>query len=213
MFGSEIGDEITVQMMQAILWVHPVVLSLIWAHEIVFCTRIPAGEIDRGTIDVLLGLPVSRRTIYATESVVWLISGALVLLLGLSGHVAVSSFLALEMRPPLSRVSLVIANLYCVYLAVGGLAWLVSATSNRRGRAIGLIFSIVVASFLLNFLAQFWPPAQPVAFLSVMNYYQPAEILRSGQLPLRHMISLLAVGGAAWLAGNEIFARRSICTV
>ena len=82
LFGTEIGDELTLQMMQAILWVHPVVLSLVWAHEIVLCTRIPVSEIDRGTIDVLLGLPVSRRTIYVADSVVWLVSGGLVLLGG-----------------------------------------------------------------------------------------------------------------------------------
>ena len=212
LFGTEIGDELTLQMMQAILWVHPVVLSLVWAHEIVLCTRIPVSEIDRGTIDVLLGLPVSRRTIYVADSVVWLVSGGLVLLGGLIGHASVASQLA-DMRSPLPRVFLVLFNLYCVYLAVGGVARLVSASSNRRGRAIGLIFSLVLASFLLNFLAQFWPPAQQVAFLSVMKYYQPTEILRSGQLPLSDMTVLLGVSAATWLAGNEIFARRSICTV
>ena len=61
LLGTELGDDITARTMQAFLWVHPVVLALVWAHEIPLCTRTPAGEIDRGTIDVLLSLPVSRR--------------------------------------------------------------------------------------------------------------------------------------------------------
>ena len=69
MLGSDVGDKLNAQNLQAILWVHPIVLTLLWAHAIVFCTRLPAGEIDRGTIDVLLGLPVSRRTVYYSEAI------------------------------------------------------------------------------------------------------------------------------------------------
>ena len=52
LLGTELGDELTARTMQAFLWVHPVVLALVWSHEITVCTRVPAGEIDRGTIDV-----------------------------------------------------------------------------------------------------------------------------------------------------------------
>ena len=46
LLGTEIGEQVTMQMMGAYLWVHPIVLALLWAHEIVICTRMPAGEID-----------------------------------------------------------------------------------------------------------------------------------------------------------------------
>ncbi len=75
LLGSKTGDQITARTMQAFLWVHPVVLALIWGHEITLCTRIPAGEIDRGTIDVLLSWPVSRRQIYWAETIIWLVDG------------------------------------------------------------------------------------------------------------------------------------------
>ncbi len=213
LLGTELGDEITARTMQAFLWVHPVVLTLMWAHEIAFCTRIPAGEIDRGTIDVLLGLPVSRRAVYVCESVVWLVSGLLVLAMGLLGHRIAAPAMPEEMRPELSRAMLVTANLFCVYVAVGGIAFLVSALSNRRGRAMAVVFGIVLASFLLNFVAQFWAPAKQIAFLGVMEYYQPAQILQSGDFPIQDVAVLLLAGGSAWLLGGEVFARRSICTV
>ncbi len=68
LLGTEVGDQLTAHTMQAFLWVHPVVLALIWGHEITLCTRMPAGEIDRGTIDILLSWPVSRRQIYWVET-------------------------------------------------------------------------------------------------------------------------------------------------
>ena len=82
MLGSEVGDQLNAETLQAILWVHPIVLTLLWAHAIVFCTRVPAGEIDLGTIEVLLGLPVSRRQIYYSETLAFLAAGLVILLLG-----------------------------------------------------------------------------------------------------------------------------------
>jgi hypothetical protein len=213
MLGTELGAQISSRTMQAFLWVHPIVLALVWAQEIALCTRWPAGEIDRGTIDVLLGLPVSRRTVYFCESFVWLGSGVFVLSMGLLGHRIAAPAMPLEMRPQLSRAMLVEINLYCVYVAVGGIAFLVSALSDRRGRAMAVVFGIVLASFLLNFLAQFWVPAKQVAFLGVMQYYQPAQILQSGTLSLRDIAVLLSVGVSTWLVGGEVLYRRSIATV
>jgi ABC-2 type transport system permease protein len=173
----------------------------------------PAGEIDRGTIDVLLGLPVSRRAVYFCESIVWLVSGLLIIVMGLLGHRIAAPAMPEEMRPELSRAVLVMTNLYCVYVAVGGIAFLASALSDRRGRAMAIVFGLVLASFLLNFVAQFWPPAQQIAFLGVMEYYQPAQILQSGDFPIRDAAVLLLVGGSAWVLGGEVVARRSICTI
>ena len=213
LLGTDIGDQLSAQTMQGFLFVHPVVLSLVWAHEIVFCTRMPAGEIDRGTVDVLLGLPVSRRAVYLCESIVWLVSGMFILAMALFGHWLASPALLPEMRPALSRVMLVMLNLFCVYAAVGGIAFLVSSLSDRRGRAMAIVFGIVLTSFLLNFVAQFWEPAQQLSFLGVLHYYRPAMILSEGQLPTLDVTVLLVVAAVSWLIGGEVLARRSICTL
>jgi ABC-2 type transport system permease protein len=213
LLGTELGDQISARAMQATLWVHPVLLALVWAHEIVWCTRMPAGEIDRGTIDVLFSLPVSRLSVYGCESIVWLFSGMVILTMGLVGFHLASPAMPAEMRPELSRVLWITINLYCVYLAVGGIAFLVSTLCDRRGRAIGIVFGLVLASFLLNFLAQFWPPAQQIAFLGVLQYYQPAQITQGTEPPWRDIGVLVAVGAVAWSLGAVVISRRSICTV
>jgi len=212
LFGVDPEGQLSSQLFQALVWVHPVVLSLIWAHEILLCTRLPAGEIDRGTIDILLGLPVSRRFVFLAESVVWILSGAVVIGLGSVGYFWGAASLEEDLRPATSRVLLVLANLGCLYVAVGGVAFLVSALSNRRGKAVGVVFGLLLASFLLNFLCQMWEPARPFAFLGVLDYYQPGKILEAGTIPFRSAATLLGVGGLCWMGGLEVFARRSICT-
>ena len=212
LLGLQIEGEITARLLAAVVWVHPVVLAILWAHAILVCTRFPVAEIDRGTIDVLLSLPVSRRAIYLCETIGWLASGLILLTAGGVGYAIGSQAMEAANRPELDVVVLTLFNLLCVYLAVGGLAFLVSSLSERRGRAVSVVFGLVLASFLISFLAQYWEPAQHFAFLSLLDYYRPAAILRSGAVPTSDIVALLAVAGGSWIAGCEITARRSICT-
>ncbi|MFO0426396.1 MAG: ABC transporter permease subunit [Planctomyces sp.] len=213
LLGMDPGNRFSAEMMQAFLWVHPSILTLIWAHELMYCSRMPAAEIDRGTADFLLALPVTRWKLYLSETIGWLISGGVIMAFGVAGYLLASSSLQPEMRPASATTLGILTNLAGVYVAVGGVSFLVSACSDRRGRAIGILFALLLASFLLNFLAQFWPPAKSVAFLSVMEHYRPAIIIQSGQFPLKDVVTLLTVALISWTIGGVIFRRRSICTV
>ncbi len=211
LLGTEMEGAIGLQAMTSIPWVHPVVLALIWAHAIVLCTRLPAEEIDRGTIGVLLALPVSRTRVYLCDSVVWSGAGFFVVMMGLVGSLVGTRFVAPELRSDPGALVIVVIYLFCLYLTVAGVTCLVSSLSDRRSRAVSVVFAIVLLSFLLNFLAQFWGPAKSVAFLSVLNYYRPLYVLRDSSWPVADMLTLLAVGVVFWLAGMLIFARRDIC--
>lgn len=158
LLGVDPGEQLSAAMSQAFLWVHPTVLSIIWAHEVMYCTRMPASEIDRATIDFLLGLPISRWQLFLSESLGWLVSGICILGCGFLGHWIVGQFTGAEMHPSWVSTAFVMINLLAVYIAVGALCLLISAISDRRNRAIGVVFAILLFSFLINFLAQFWDP-------------------------------------------------------
>lgn len=213
LLGAELGDKLSPGVLRSIAWVHPVILALLWAHEITICTRLPAAEVDRGTIDILFGLPVSRSSMYLTETFVWICGGLFLILMGLVGALIGNHFVPEEARPSLGQMLVILSNLFCLYLAVGAMALLVSALSNRRGRAVAVAFGVVLGSFFLNFLTQFWEPAQVVAFLGILNYYQPLLILREASWPVSDMAVLLGCALAFWSAGMIVFTRRDICTV
>lgn len=212
LLGTDVGETLGPAVLSSFPWVHPIALILIWAHEIVLCTRVPAGEVDRGTMDVLLALPVSRWQMYISETVVWLASGVVILLLGLAGCLLGGLTVAPENRADFGLLLRIVANLGCLYLTVGGLAFLISAMSERRGPAVGAVFGIVLASFFLNVLAQYWSVAEHISFLSVLHYYKPFAILQNSAWPVRDMLVLACCGAALWSAGGIIFARRDICT-
>lgn len=213
MLGTEIGDRIGPQMFQSIAWVHPVALALTWAHAVVSCTRVPAGEVDRGTADVLLGLPVSRWEVFLSETLVWLVCGAAILAAALAGNLLGALGLPVGQRPQLPRLLIVLTNLFCLYVAVGGLAWLVSSFSDRRGRALTILFLVLLALFLLNYLAQFWQPLERMVFLSPLHYHRPVRALGNGFWPWKDIGVLLGAGATMWAAAGAVFARRDLCTV
>jgi hypothetical protein len=212
LLGDDLGERIGPQSLQAIVWVHPTVLALIWAQEIVFCTRMPPGEIDRGTIDVLLSWPISRRRIFVTESLFTFFVGIALILCMLTGHILARQFSKSDSYPELKSILLVLVNLYSMYLAVAGATLLIASMSNHRGRAMAATFALVLASFLVNFMVQFWPTISSLRWLSVLHYYKPADILVTGQVAWTHLIVLVSIASIAWGIAGEVFARRSIAT-
>jgi len=210
LLGVDITDNLTASALGAFAWVHPVMLAMLWAQAIMFATRVPAGEVDRGTADVTLSLPVSRRQIYLAESAGLAVSALFLMACGLAGNALGASWTGEAPLVPLGGTLLILANLLTLQLAVGALALLVSCGHSRRGGAIGLAFALVLGSFFLNFLAQLWRPAAGFSFLSLMEYYRPVQILRAMSLQPGHVATLAIFAAACWLAGAWLFERRDI---
>jgi len=122
LLGVETADAIGPGALAAVAWVHPVILTLCWAHAIIISSRVPAGEIDRGTVDVLLALPVSRRDVFLSETLACVVAGAAMMAAAAGGHLVGASFLRPDLRMPLGRGSIILVNLFVLYLAVAAMA-------------------------------------------------------------------------------------------
>lgn len=212
LLGTTISGDAGAQLVQTVPWVHPLVLLIVFAHEITICTRLPAGEIDRGTIDLLLGLPVSRGQVYASHALVWGVSGAVLLVLGLGGN-WLGTRLAHAAMPSPDRLAITLANAWGLYLAIGCFTLLAASVGERRGRVVGIVLAVVVASFLINFLAEFWTPAKQLNAFSVLSYYRPFFIMQEARWPVRDLTVLVAASAVFFGAGGLVFHRRDIHTL
>lgn len=212
MLGSRLSEQIGPEILWSIPWAHPVMMSLVLAHAVICCTRLPAGEVDRGTIDVALGLPVSRWQWMRTDSVIWFVSALLVIAMAMTGNRAGSAIAASDFAPGGMMAVIIFLNLLGLYLAVGGGAWLISALSNRRGKAMTVAFVLIVTSFLVSYLEQFWEPAEYVSWLSVLSYHRPLVILRDGAWPVRDLCVLYGAAAVLWAGAAVVFTRRDLCT-
>ncbi|MCB9892250.1 MAG: ABC transporter permease subunit [Planctomycetes bacterium] len=213
LLGGSGEQNLGVRSLQAIAWVQPIFLLTMTAHAIAICTRVPSGEIDRGTIDVFLALPISRGQIARAEFVVFALSSLAVILCAVTGVFAGSRFVAPGHRPPYAPFFPICLNLYLLHLNVGGMAFFFSCLTERRQRAMGATFAVFLISFLISFVVQLWPPADGIAFLSVLTYYRPLPLFLGGAWPVADYAFLVVFGAIAWLAGMWLFGRRQIATI
>lgn len=212
MLGTRMADQIGPEIIWSIPWAHPVMLSLVLAHAVISCTRLPAGEVDRGTIDVALGLPISRWQWQWTDSVAWLGSAMLVIAMVIAGNKLGSVLVGSDRALASEHVGIIYLNLLGLYLAVGSGAWLISSLSDRRGKAMTIAFVLIVTSFLVSYLEQFWEPAEVAAWFSVLSYNRPLLVLRDGHWPVRDLCVLYGAAAVMWASAAAVFARRDLCT-
>ncbi len=211
--GADIAGTMGQDAMLSMALAHPVLLTLVCAQGITFCTRMPAGEVDRGTIDVMFSLNVSRTCIYLSETAVWLACGVSVVMMALVGNIVGGWSVRKEAGLEYAPLLIVAANLYCLAVAAGGISFLVSSLSDSRGRAVGVIAAVLLSSLVLNLLEPFNDTVKDISFLGILNYYRPFLILRDPAWPIGDIAVLLTIGGVSWLAGLLIFNRRDLCTV
>jgi ABC-type transport system involved in multi-copper enzyme maturation permease subunit len=210
MFGGLLGGLDQLEMWLLTLYLHPLVLTLYSAITIAIASRGLAGEIERGTLDLLLACPVPRGALVASAATATL---AVQALLTATALLAMRLGLRLaDIEPPdsLARFGLVAINLWALFVAVGGISLLFSAAAAEQGKAIGRSIGFLVASFFVNLLASFWSKVRWADFLSVFHYHQPQPLFTGRESLWEDLAVLLAVGVVAHAAAFAVFVRRDI---
>jgi ABC-2 type transport system permease protein len=206
-FGG--GDIFTLPGSIALGFIHPIALLLSSIFAVGFTTAAVAGERQRGTLEVLLARPISRRTLYITLLVCALLFVAVVMaafLIGTSISAAANG-VAGEIVP--ARVVAVWFNGLLLFGAIAAIGLAASVSFDRLSPALGITVAIVIASYFLQILGSLWPDAQGLQPYSLFHYLQPKEIL-SGTFELANFAILGVVAVIAMVAALAIFPRRDL---
>jgi ABC-2 type transport system permease protein len=166
-----------------------------------------AGEEERGTLDLLLSLPVSRARCLLEKLaalVCELLALAFVMWIML---VIVSSAAGMGV----SAANLGAATLGVVLFALdfGLLALAIGAATGRRALAIGLSATLAVAADVLNALAPLASWLDSVKVISPYYYYSHGDPLRYG-IDATNTLILLAIAVVFAASAPLLFRRRDI---
>jgi ABC-type transport system involved in multi-copper enzyme maturation permease subunit len=179
---------------------HPMVWAMLLAFAFTAASGSIAAEIDRGTMDLLATLPVSRPAIYASTSIAVLLMGlVLCWMVWLGAVVGIRIIGVADFRT--DWMAIAAANLCTTFVAIAGLSVALSAVAPRRGLAVAVAFGVVFYGFVLNFLKTMWPAAESIAFTSFLHYYEPLIVMRDTAWPWGHMAAMTATGIVFWTAG------------
>ncbi len=188
---------------------HPIMYALLTSAGVGIAAGSVATEVERGTIDLVLGRPVGRRPYLLAKAAAAVAAVTLVEAGALAGTLAAR--LTIDRLDEVGAVKIVGAfvSSWLLFTAIALVAVLVSARSSLRGRALGLAVGFVVGSFFLNFIALLVNGLAPLRFASVFHYYAPTRIL-SGTVPGMDLAVLAAVGVAALGVATWWFGRRDL---
>jgi ABC-2 type transport system permease protein len=221
--------------MLSIGYVHPLVQTILCIWAIGRAAGAIAGEIDRGTMELLLAQPLARYRVVLAHLCVDLLAIPVLCLAVWSGTWLGTWLVGIiQIGVPAARFEEhvdpwvfgpALWNIAALLFAVGGYTMWLSAGGRFRGRVMGLAVLVTLVQFLVNLIGQLWDVAEPWRPFTVFYYYQPQQIiLRNSWRVLVTMpwqaagicyaVNVVAVLGAVGVAGYGMafwtFCRRDL---
>lgn len=206
-FGG--GSVFTLNGSVALGFLHPIPIALVAVLAVGHPVAALAGERQRGTLEVLLARPISRRSVYGTALAATTVFVVAALAANLAGVVAgaVLFDVADELEP--ARLLLVWGNAVLLFATLGALALAASASFDRFVPALGLVLAFAIASYAVELLGALWPDMAGWRPWSFFHYFQPAEILAGDASP-GDAVVLAGIAAASVAYGLWVFPRRDL---
>jgi ABC-2 type transport system permease protein len=190
---------------------HPVVLLTVALFAAFIGTEL-AADVEGGHVDLLLSRPLARHWLVTRSTLLVLaVPVVLVVLMMASTRLALGAFAPEAARWPSFRaIGAMAAHLVAIAWCFGalGLAW--AAPASRRMSAMGPVAVLAVALFLLDFLANAWRPAAPLAVISPFHYYQGITVLTGAANTGRDLLVLASAAAVAAATAYWSFAARDM---
>lgn len=206
-FGG--GDIFSLPGVVALGFVHPFTLLLMGIMALGFPVLAVAGERERGTLEVLLARPISRRRLYLALYLAGLLFLGLLLAAQLGAGLIGASLMGVADEMDAGRLPWLWLNGWLLWVAFMSLAFTASVSFDRVGPALGLPLVFVIINYLAETIGSIWPDAAWLKDWSIFNLVQAKRVLAgelmTGELTILLVAILLFVFLALW-----IFPRRDI---
>jgi len=206
-FGG--GDMFTLSGSIAVGYIHPIAIALLAVFAIAFPLSGVAGERQRGTLEIVLARPVSRRSYYLTLLVAATLFIGLAMAATLVGTVIAAGATNVLDQLKLANMPLLWLNGVLLYFAIAAICFAASVSFDRMGPAAGVALAIVLVAYTLQIIGSLWPDAEWLQPYSLFHYLQPDLVLREG-VQVFDSALLLVVGGAAVAYALIVFPRRDL---
>jgi ABC-type transport system involved in multi-copper enzyme maturation permease subunit len=172
------------------------VLTVLAINAIILPTRDLAGEIENGTMELLLSYPLRRTTL--------IIGGGFV-----GSITAISIFYQLNFHFFLKLLQIVF-NLWLLFVLIFSFTLLL-ATFGREGSKTGArAAAITLVFYLLHFLSAIWETLKFTRPFNIFTYYQPAKLMFELESVWVNVVVLTVLTGICLTASLRQFNRRDI---
>jgi ABC-2 type transport system permease protein len=198
----------------ALAFIHPLVQFsfVVWAAA--RGSDVVAGELERGTLEMLVAQPISRLAIFISKIAVAVL-GLIGITAALWAGVSVGIQVVVPNDPVWPGLFLPAAlNVFGLGFAVLGIATLVSSVDRYRWRTIGIVGSVYAVSIVADVIARMARGWEWIRYSTILTPFEPQRLVakpdEAWSILAQHNGVLLLLGTACLLAAGVIFARRDL---
>jgi ABC-2 type transport system permease protein len=210
----------------AVAYDDPIVLLLVTVWAISRGSDAVSGELNRGTMEMLLAQPVTRLGVLGTQAAVTLGGAALLAGMALLGtSVGLATIRLEETVSPQVFVPAAL-NLFAITAFLAGLTTMVSAGSNYRSHTIGIVGAFYAVSMIVKIVGRLAPGWKWLTYGSFFTPFEP-QLLVSNAVKAWSLATadaggsfelgglgydgvLIGLGLASYLVASVIFYRRDL---
>lgn len=167
-FGG--GDIFSLTGSVALGFIHPFAVALNMVFAVGFAGAAIAGERQRGTLEVLLARPMSRRGAYVTAAVATAFFVALTVAAQTLGTLIGAALTGRVDELGAANLPLLWANAALLYGAFAAVALAASVSFDRLTPALGVALAVVLVSYFLEAVGSLWPDAEFLRDFSLFHY-------------------------------------------
>ncbi len=169
-----------------------------------------AREAENGTLDLVLSQPLRRSQLVVSRALVFVLSSAVLVLA--SAAALLAGIATAGVTTDIVHLLLAVFQAWLVALAVAGYSLAFSClflSTAKAGAAAGLL---TTAFYAIDIVARTVERVSWLGNVSLFHYYEPQQILNTGELSWTGVAVCAAVAIGAAAAGAAIFQRRDILT-
>ena len=198
----------------SIMYLHLVTLLICIGWAVGRGSDTVGGGISRGTLELVITLPVRRASVLLIPAVISTIGAAILALSLWTGNWL--GLLTVDFAAEVSILEFLpgAVNLFFMTFALTGVTTFLSSLDNNRWRTMWLAVAFFIVSGMLDMVATLWERGSWLAYCSFLTAFDPQRLILLGAdgwtVSLRYNGTLLGLGLAGYLAAAVVFSRRDI---
>jgi len=207
--GGEVLQVGNVAGLIAIGYQDPFVLLLYMLYAVGVPTALLAGEVQRGTMELILSRQTTKTHIYICAGLITIAGMYALVIVMFTGTVVATMLYDFYQEVPLYfffKIAIVGGMLAS---AVGGIA-LLAAACFRRGLAVSITVAYLVVNYFVSIIADWWPRMKFLEPATIFNYVDGPAMFDKPGWPIGDMCVLLSLLTVSTVLGGIIWSRRDL---
>lgn len=203
-------------------YVHPLTQTILCIWAIGRASGAIAGEIDRGTMELLLAQPLRRSQVIVAHLAIDVVAIPVLCLAMWAGTCVGASLVGFSathtdpnLRVELVRFGPALFNVALLVFAASGITMAISAAGRIRGKVMGSAVLLTLVMFLVNVIGQLWGPMEPLRPYTIFYWYEPQPLILQSNWAEQGVVwarlgVLALTGSAGYALAFWVFCRRDL---